>query len=430
MLWLIYNLLFGGVFLLLLPKFFWRMRRRGGYARDFAQRIGVYRPAVRDRLAAGGWVWIHAVSVGELFVGLKVLEELKRRHPEARFLVSTTTSTGHAIARERVRAPDAMIYFPVDFPPVVRRVLRLVRPKALIVVESELWPNLVRGASRRGIPVFLVNGRISAKSFRGYRVLRVFTRRILRLFEILCVQSPADRDRLIDLLAPPDRIRVMNSAKYEVAEKDPAGEAAAAAALARVGFDGGRPVLLGGSTWPGEEGALLDVFRALRGRYPDLRLVLVPRHVERKADVIAAVEARGLRYRLRSDPAEAAPPPDVLVVDTTGELRNFYARATVIFVGKSLCSTGGQNIIEPALYAKPVVVGPHMENFPVVIDDFLAADAIRQAPDAAGLQAAIAGFLADPGLRERVGANAAALVEAKSGAIRQTVDLLEPRIFP
>lgn len=426
MLWLVYNLLFAVAFVFMLPKFLWRMRRRGGYARDFGQRFGAYRPEVRDRIGEGGRIWIHAVSVGEVFVGLSMLDELRRRRPELRFVVSTTTSTGYRIVQDQLKDPDVGIYFPLDFPPFVHRAVRTIQPAALILVEAEFWPNLVRLVNRRHIPLFLVNGRISPSSYRGYLKLRPFTRRIFRLFDALCVQGEQDRQWLLDLGAPPELVQVMNSVKYQIGDTDAEHVGQIETVLSDAGLNGERRILLGGSTWPGEEAALLDVFQALRKQHPSLALVLVPRHVERTPQVVEEISGRGLTCRLRSEVVNGSQEKaaDVFVVDTTGELKNFYPHASLIFIGKSLCAEGGQNIIEPAAFGKPVLVGPNMGNFPVIMKDFLQADAIRQVADQPALQEAVASLLDDPSARERLGRNAEALVKEKSGTVAQTADVI------
>lgn len=426
MLWFGYNILFVIGFLLLLPRFLWRMQRRGGYRRDFFQRLGFYQPAVASRLAEGGWIWVHAVSVGEILVALRLVDALRARRPQARFLISTTTSTAHAMGRDRMAPQDQLVYFPLDLPWVTRRVLDLVKPRALILIEAEFWPNLIRAAARRGLPKILVNGRVSESSQRGYRRLKVFTRRIFPLFDALCVQSEADRDRLLELGAPPETLHVMNSAKYEVAGRDAAAEARARDVLERAGFGAGCTLLLGGSTWPGEEQALIEVYQALRKDYPHLRLVLAPRHVERILEVLDLLHAAGLSFCRRSLVGSSRKgEAEVFVLDTTGELSRFYPHADVIFVGKSLASHGGQNVIEPAVCAKAIVVGPHMENFPVVSEDFRLARAMVQVNDTAGLLDAVRALLADPTERTAMGERAERLVREKSGAIGATVKLLE-----
>ncbi|HEY8241784.1 MAG TPA: 3-deoxy-D-manno-octulosonic acid transferase [Kiritimatiellia bacterium] len=426
MVWILYNILFSFGFLVMLPRFLGRMMRRGGYARDFSQRLGRYSDAVLEKLEGGGRVWIHAVSVGEMFIALRLMREWRERCPGTKFVVTTTTSTGHAVALKEVKDPDVVLYFPVDFPWISRRVLEAIDPKALILVELELWPNLVRHAHARGIPVALVNGRVSDHSFDGYRKLTLFTRRVLPLLQILCVQTEADGERLVALGADPERVKVMGSAKYDVAAREDGGEARALQVLRDAGVQEGDPVLLGGSTWPGEEGMLLDAFKALRTSNPRLMLVLAPRHVERARDVLKDIADRGLSVARRTEIKASLPKrPAVLLVDTTGELKNFYACADVIFVGKSLTQHGGQNVIEPALYAKAIVVGPNMENFRGVVEDFLAARALVQVNDQGHLRQALGSLFKDAAARQAMGTRAADLVREKAGALGKTLEALE-----
>ena len=427
MIWVLYNILFAIGFTLMMPRFIYRMARRGGYARHFLNRFGCYEPDLQEKLSGGGFIWIHAVSVGELYVALLFMDGLRARKPGVKFFVTTTTSTGYRIGVSRVKAPDVLAYFPVDFPPIVRHVLNQIRPSALITVENEMWPNLFRVAHGRGIPVYLLNGRISVRSHRRYRMVRVFTRRLLGYVTKFCVQGEGDRDRLVDIGADASRIHVVGTAKYDVAPSGSDGAGKARAVLASVGVGEDVQILLGGSTWAGEEAALLDVYARLRQRFPRLTLVLVPRHAERRADVVREIESRGLTYVLKTalrEGSASATRPDVLVVDTTGELMSFYACADVIFVGKSLTQHGGQNVIEPAVYGKPIIVGPHLENFPVVSKDFAVAEAFVQVADVKGLEDAAARFLGDPALRAGYGSRAAQLVKDKAGAVQKSLDLL------
>ncbi len=425
MIWWLYNLGFVLGFALMLPRFLWRMARRGGYARNFLQRFGRYAPETRARLAEGGRVWIHAVSVGEVGVALRLIHELRAARPDLRFVLSTTTSTGHAVAQKQLDPAIPLIYFPLDVPPVSRRVVRLIRPRALLLIENEMWPNLIRTARKQGVPVAMINARISAHSFGGYRLLRFLTRQLLPQFSAFYAQGQPDADRLIALGAPAGRVHVMGSAKYDLAPAGDGGADKARAALAAAGFAATRPLLLGGSTWDGEEAVLLDTLSALRPLVPELALVLVPRHAERRTEVLREIETRQLSVVCRSA-MQKLEHPDVLLVDTTGELRNFYEVANVIFVGKSLTQHGGQNIIEPAACAKPVIVGPNMENFESIVPDFRAAQALVQVADAAGLRAAAARLLQDPAAAQALGTRAAAVVSAKSGALHATVQQILP----
>jgi 3-deoxy-D-manno-octulosonic-acid transferase len=421
--WWVYNLVFPVAFAFLLPHFLLRMLRRGGYGRHFRQRFGRYGAAEAERIDAPGRpVWVQAVSVGELAVAFSFMDEVRLRDPSVRFVLTTNTSTGHVLALKKIQAPDVTLYFPMDVPWVVPRVLRRLRPCAVVLVENEMWPNLIRYARRQGIPTVMINGRISEHSFQGYRKIRFITRRLLPQIHWFCMQSAADRDRLLALGAPPDRVEITGSAKYDI-EPTPAEAASRArAVLDTIGVGPGDPVLVGGSTWDGEEEALLEVFRDARKIHPRLMLVLVPRHAERREAVLATIRERDFSVVQRSRyPDESAPlqmRPDVMLVDTTGELRGFYAVADVVFVGKSLTQTGGQNPIEPARDGKAIVVGPHMENFPVIARDFLEADAYVQARDAEDLQRHVLRLLGDPGERARLGRAAADLVDRKAGATR------------
>ncbi len=424
MLWVLYQVLFVVGFTLMLPHFLLRMRRRGGYGPGFGERFARYAPDVAAKLAVGPRIWVHAVSVGEVHVAMAFIREWRARRPEARFVVSVNTPTGRKVAAAQLGEPDVLVYFPVDIPLVVRRVLDAIRPAALVLCEGELWPNLIRGCARRGIPVASINTRVSDRSFRGYRRVRLFTRRLLPLFSRFCAQGAEDGRRLVELGAPADRVRVVGSAKYEAAVPGPSTAGRARAFLRGAGFPDDAIVLVGGSTWAGEEAALLDICRDLRAEFPALRLVLVPRHAERAPEVVAELERRGVPFVRRSGGPAPAVPPEAALIDTTGELMGFYGAADIVFVGKSLTQHGGQNPIEPALWSRPILVGPNMENFRPVVADFLETNALLQVPDASGLQAALRDLLADPARRADLGARAGAVVRAKAGAMRRTVEEL------
>lgn len=422
--WLLYNFLFAVGYALLTPRFLLRMRRRGGYGAHFGHRFGRYEPEWRARLeAARGAIWIHAVSVGEVYVAGQLMRSLRASAPSLRFVFSTTSSTGWREAEKQVGHEDVLIYNPLDFPRCVRRALDAVRPRACLLVETELWPNFIRQCAARGIPLFLVNGRISDRSAPGYRRLRYWFGPVLRLFRTLMAQSDLDARRLAAAGADPARIVVTGSFKFDVAVRQPAREEEAGALLRRLDFAPPRLLLLGASTWPGEEEALLALHRALRPRFPELRLALAPRHFERGDQVAAAIAAAGLRplRKSRIDSGRQAPAAlaadDVLLIDTTGELMGFYPHATVAFVGKTLAALGGQNMIEPCLCGVPTLVGPHTGNFRPVMADLLAAQAILQVGDAAGLERAVARLLASPEERRALGTRAAAAVAARKGVV-------------
>lgn len=437
MIWFLYNLLFPLVFLLMLPKFISRMMRRGGYKKHFEQRFGIYGKGTASKLAECCRIWIHAVSVGEIQIALRFIEQSRKADPEARFVLSTNTSTAHALGRKKMDRRDVLIYFPLDFPFVMKKVFDAINPLKLILVECEFWPNMIREAQRRKVPVSLINGRISDSSFNGYKKIRLFTDPLLKMIDLFCMQGRQDAERVIALGARPETVKVIGTAKYDLPPPAADAGASAQAVLQQAGVPEDAFVLLGGSTWPGEEEALCKIYKTLREKYSDLFLVLVPRHAERREDVVRAIEGQGLSCILRSNcrpgvltgrspredtrPAEGGKTLDVLVIDTTGELMSFYAAADVVFVGKSLTQHGGQNPIEPALFGKPIVVGPNMENFLAVMEDFLSANALRQVDGFQALGKTIAELLSDSKVRKNLGEAARAVVESRRGVIQEMV---------
>jgi len=422
--WLAYNLLFGLAYLLMLPKFLIRMCRRGGYARFFLQRIGLYSEELKKKLSDGGRIWVHAVSVGEMGVALRVMRELRLREPEVKFVVSTNTSTAFAMAESKLPEQDVLIYFPLDCPPVISRVVKLIRPRMLLLTECELWPNLIRQLHKDGVPVALYNGRLSDSSYKGYKTTRFFFRDVIAMIDASMMQGEEDRQRLIDLGADVGKVFVDGTVKYDMGGADDKGAEAALSVLKGIGLKEGGLVIVGGSTWAGEEDILLDAFKELKGEFDGLKLVLVPRHAERRDEVSAAIARTGLDFVSKTDidAGSAHGEADVLLVDTTGELTSFYAAADVVFVGKSLTQHGGQNFIEPAMCAKAIIVGPNLENFPVVERDFLEARAMVKVSDSAELLRELRNLLENEEHRKALGERAGGLVRVKRGAVKRIVD--------
>ena len=445
--WWIYNVLFFLGYMAMVPSFYRRMRKRGGYRAHFGQRLGRYEPDVRAALAERRRIWVHAVSVGEAYVAGRILDALRRARPGISVVLSTTSSTGYKVCETLVREGDVLVYFPVDFPRAVRGALDAIRPEALVLTESELWPNILLECHRRGIPTILMNGRVSDRSFPRYRALRFFFGPVLRSFREIQVQFSTDRDRLLAIGSDPATVKVTGTVKFDVAAPDPAKVASVRAGLAAAGFPENAKILLGASTWPGEEQTLLDAYAAIRKTAPDFRLVLVPRHQERGDEVEALIRAAGFPCFRRSrdmrktgaeasmenpcHPRETTSPssgeavPAILLADTTGELFAFHAVADLTFVGKTLDpNIGAQNMIEPCALGKPVVVGPHVENFAGPMALLREADAIRQEPDAASVSAALAELAADPDARGALGRRAAAAVAANAGSLERGVESL------
>jgi 3-deoxy-D-manno-octulosonic-acid transferase len=418
---LIYRLGFPLVFTALLPGFLRRMWRRGNFREHFGQRLGRFEAAERKRFADGRWIWIHSISVGETLLALKLAREIRVQVPEFKIALSVTTSTGFALAQESTSDWLAVFYNPIDTPRCVRATLDLIRPERLLLIEGEVWPNLVAECCARNIPVALVNARLSPRSERRLGGARRWIGPIFRLLEMVTVPEPADIARWMSLGVLRERIQVTGSIKFDATGgADPSRVAEFQALLARLGVKDGARLLLGGSTWEPEEKVLAEIFLRLRVEFPDLFLILVPRHIERVPEILRTLAPLPLRAARRTAPE----PCDVLLVDTTGELRDWYALATLVFVGKSLpgvAQSGGQNPAEPAVLGKPVLYGPQMENFASVVEHLVHEGGARTVLDAAALERELATLLRDPAAREAMGAAGRAALASHAGATCRTV---------
>lgn len=427
--WFLYNFLFTIAYICMMPKFLWRMARRGGYANRFADRFGFYPDDILARLADGRRrFWIHAVSVGEVAVAGQLMEELRRQSPNLAFVLSVTSSTGWTQATKLVKDADILIHNPLDMPRCVRKALDAIKPEAYIITETELWPNIIRLATERKIPVFLVNARISDRSAPGYRRLKCWFGPVLNMMTRIYAQSDLDKQRLCDAGCDANRVEVTGSMKFDVARRNTAKETELRDYLTASGFASHARILLGGSTWPGEDAFLLQVYAKARAKDPSLRLILAPRHFEKADAVEANIRAAGFPCLRRSRVAHPEPMADdtVLLADTTGELMGLYGLADVAFVGKSLCEHGAQNMIEPCLCGCATLVGPNTENFRPVMSDLLAHDAILQAPDREALEAELLTLLAEPEQAKALGMRGAKAVALRCGVTpRITADLLK-----
>jgi 3-deoxy-D-manno-octulosonic-acid transferase len=406
---------------LALPWYLWKGRGSGKYLRSFRERMGRLPQPLRDDGRRS--VWIHAVSVGEVLAARILVGPLKRRLPQHRIVVSTTTVTGQAVARRSLGDADALFYAPFDWVGPVRQALDAVRPDLLLLVETELWPNLIHQARRGGVRVAVVNGRISAASFRRYRRIRFFMKRVLAEVDLLAMQEPSHVHRILEMGARPERVQPLGNLKFDALEPPRTPEA-----LERL-LSGvaACPLLVAGSTMEGEEPLVLEAFRRLRASEPRARMVLAPRHPERFAAAAELVEAAGLACARRSALAEVPwGDEEVLLLDTLGELASLYPLATVVFVGGSLVATGGHNVLEPAAAGRAVVVGPHMENFQEIADQFRDAGALVQVSDAEQLGSELIALASDAERRRRIGNSGQALVESSRGALDRTLEALEP----
>ena len=419
--YLLYSFLLAVAFAASAPFYLWKGRGSGKYLRTLRDRMG--RPHGGITADQRPSIWIHAVSVGEVLAARVLVAPLKARLPDHRVFVSTTTVTGNAVARDAIRNADGIFFAPFDFRRAVSRVLDRLNPALLVLVETEIWPNLIHLARQRGTRIAIVNGRISPRSFPRYRLARPLLRHVLAEVDLFLMQAEPHRVRLLEMGAPPGRTRVAGNLKYDALAL-PETPSALRRAL---GQDGPvpPPLWVAGSTVYGEEEAVLQAFGALRRAEPAARLVIAPRHPERFATVAALVSRAGLACARRTTLRDAGwTGGDVLVLDTLGELAQVYPLATVVFVGGSLADAGGHNVLEPAVAGRAILVGPHMQNFREIAETFLAEDALVQVRDADGLAEAVTRLFADPAAREGLGGRAQAIVARNQGALARTVEAL------
>lgn len=406
------------LFLALLPALLLHPRLRGG----LRERLGLY---PRGLAAAPGRprVWLHGASAGDVLALAPVVEELRRRRPDAFIAVTTITDSGRAMARRRLAAADAVLYAPYDVPFAARRAVRRLAPDLLVLEYAELWPALLRAARRAGARIALVDGRLDARKLGRYRALFRAVGNPLAALDLLLMRTEADAARARALGAPAERVRVGGNAKLDAlpGEVDPARAAALREAM---GLEPGAPILLAGSTHAGEEALLLDAYRRLLAGHPGLRLVVAPRYLQRAGPLLARAARAGLSARRRSA-GPAAGPAQVIVLDTVGELAEAYALATVAFVGGSFVRRGGQNVLEPAAQGRPVLFGPRMESFEDCLPILLGHGGI-QVGSREALEREAGELLARPGRAAELGRQAREAVARARGAARRHVDALLP----
>jgi len=413
--YLLYSLVLTVGALVSSPYFLYRGLVTGKYWPSLRERWGLLPSGIDSRGQSS--IWVHAVSVGEVIAAKALLPLLRDSFPGKPVFVSVTTLTGKQVADRQLRDADGVFFCPFDWRFAVRRVVRRIRPQVLLVIETEIWPHMLRACHEAGAVTMLVNGRISDRSFRQYRLIRAFLKHYLRPVDCFCMQNARYAERIIELGADPAKVSVTGSLKFDAVL--PRHETPSPAAQL---IPSGRTVVVAGSTLAPEEEILLDVFRSLRKTHPPLLVVIAPRHPERFDEVVKLAEARRLRVVRRSQLRQPVVDADIMVLDSMGELASIYGAADVVFVGGSIATWGGHNIIEPAAEGKPVVFGPHMSNFQEIASSFLEDAAAIQVGDRDELEEVLGRLLADKGLRRDVGSRARQLVEANRGAGQKTVE--------
>jgi 3-deoxy-D-manno-octulosonic-acid transferase len=418
----LYSILIVLFFLSMSPYFVYQALRYRKYVGSLPQRLG-YLPKSFN-FDGDESIWIHAVSVGEVLTARALLPQLRDRYPRLRIFLSTTTMTGQQVARSNLQYVDEVFYFPFDLGPIVHRTIRLVKPRLFVMMETEIWPNLLRACRRAGVKTALVNGRISARSYPRYRFVRSFFRRVLADVDRFCMQGEESARRIIEIGADRERVSVTGSLKFDSLELPAATapERGRNRVLRYFRISQGRPVLIAASTLKGEEEPILEAFQRVRASWGNALLIVAPRKPERFDEVARLAQRAGWRVARRTElPVDAEPRVDVVVVDTMGELAQLFHVATVVFVGGSLVDAGGHNILEPAVFGKPIVFGPYMHNFAEIARTFLDNRGAVQVHSGAELETTIVELLSDPVRRAGLGAAARALVEASRGAKAKTL---------
>lgn len=416
-----YNLILPAGFLCFLPGLVWKLVFRPGYKATFGERFGGFsRERKRRWRGEAGGVWFHAVSVGETVIACSLIEKLLKVRPNLRVILSTTTTTGQELARKKAPEGVRVIFAPIDFIWVVRRFFRLLKVEKLVIFETEIWPNLLCAARKRGVKTLLVNARLSDHSSRGYRRFGFFFAPLLAKFDLIAAQSEKDAERFRSVSPA---ARVVNAGNLKFDQQIPPD-------LPPVDFSayfggGSHRVIIAASTHPNEEALVVAAFKSLAATRPDLRLVIAPRHAERAGEVAAVLRAENVSFAQRSRETSAATPVLAVLADTTGELVNLMKGSDLVIMGKSLAGQDeGHNLIEPALLAKPIVTGSVLRNFRFILQVLKDARAVATVERDRDLAPTLAGLLDFPEEAAAMGARAAAAIMAHSGAAKRVVELV------
>lgn len=408
--------------IIFLPGLIWKLIHRGGWKKTFSERFGIYSAQRKAELMQfRSAVWIHAVSVGETVVALSFINAYHKHAPEKRFILSTGTTTGQALAREKAPEYCRVIFCPLDCYFTVRHVLNLLKPAELLIFETELWPNLIYQAHRCKIKLALLNGRLSDHSINGYYRFRCFFRPLLAQFDLIAAQSQGDAERF-KTISPQAGIHTTGNLKFDqkVDPKLPAVD------YSEYFADHDALVLTGASTHNPEEELIAKTFLKLKAEFPHLKLVLVPRHAERGSEIASMLKQNNISFSRRSQELRANNPVDCLLADTTGEMMKLLKGSDIVIMGKSLAGqSGGHNLLEPALLGKAIVCGKELTNFRFIMDALKNKQALLVAETDNNLYDQLKKIISDPALRQQLGKNALAAAGEHSGAADKILTLLD-----
>jgi 3-deoxy-D-manno-octulosonic-acid transferase len=420
---IIYDIVFVFFAFFYLPYFLIKKRYREG----LGMRLGILPTKIVEVLRNKNIIWIQAVSVGEVMAIKGIISALHTNFPSYKLLISTTTPTGNRVAHTIVKEIGHVIYFPLDLSLIIRRVVRRLNPHLVIIVETEIWPNLISSLYKRKIPVILLNGRISAHAFQGYRIVKIFLKKVLDKISLFCMQTETDALRIRSLGAKDENLVITGNMKFDIFPQEVRFQTPGLETF--LGLVSAGQLFVAGSTHKGEEEIILRVYKEIQDEFPSLKLLLAPRHIDRAAEIEKLITKYGLTSirasqiktcSLRGESAQS----EILLLDTIGELKSIYKQATVVFIGGSLVKRGGHNILEPAIWSKVVLFGPYMFNFRDIIRPFLDNNAAFKVKDKEELKQVLRTLLNNPREREEIGIKAKRIVEERRGATERNIRLI------
>jgi 3-deoxy-D-manno-octulosonic-acid transferase len=422
----IYNTLLFIISLLASPFIFYAVLSEKKYRKGLSQKLGLLSPDLLQKLAGTRPVWIHAVSVGEVMATIPLIQQIKKRYPSQKIVLSTVTVTGSYTASLRAREVDAVMYFPFDYPFIVRRVIRKINPKLFLTLETEIWPNILRELKRKNIPSVLISGRISNRSYHKYKWARFFFSKVLDNIDVFCMQTEVDTKRIIDIGAKEGRVITAGNLKFDQQVPILTSEEKATT-YSIFNLKEGQRLFIAGSTHRGEEELVLEVFKNLKKSFNDLILMLAPRHPERFNEVAQLLDRHGMQSikKTEIEKNKSRNNHDVILIDTIGDLSKLYSIGTIIFVGGSLVSTGGHNVLEPVSYKKAVIFGPHMENFSEMSRILRESGGGLQVHNQEEFISKARMLLEDDAIRDGLGEVAFEVIAHNQGAITNAMEVIE-----
>ncbi len=420
----IYNILLHILFITLLPYFFLKSITQGKYRRGLSERLGFINPSKLTGLDNSKTLWIHAVSVGETKAAVPLIRQIKKKYPDLKIAFSTVTATGQKVAEKEIGGiVDILFFYPLDLSCFINRTIEVIKPKAFILIEKEIWPGMLTSLNEQGVPVCIVNGTFSAKSFKRYNSLSFFFRDIFTSLTAFSASTKKDAEMATNLGVPEERVSVSGNLKF--AMNAPIDDNQVQDLKFEFKVDC-RPVIVAGSTHSGEEGLILETYKELKKNHPSLLLILAPRHPERFKEVETLIKTTSLSYQKRSN-GELEPEKDIILLDTIGELTSVYALSTIAFIGGTLIDIGGHNLLEPALFSKPVIYGEHLSTCLYMATALEAAGASIRS-NKTRLAGDMGKVLNDPALARKMGKAGRDVIDDNSGSLQRTLKIIESAV--